>query len=379
MIKKSFIALVTAAICILSLLAGSGTGQAYGLYPKLRWVVLVLFIVFPLIYALYHEVVNRGDVLLFVGLVLIIGFWPMYQGYGFSGMEYGFLLLVPFIVGMYPFSEWDTKVVGLVCGAFGFAVVAANLFFGVFEKWNKNDIAMMAFMGSAVFAAAPWRPGIERTWHRVFLIVMAVMVLQLDSRSCFFGIVPLLCLFSFRIIAPESMLRNNWLRRFLLFLPAIIAIVTVLFQNASLFDMLNEFSIRYFGKPIFNGRNTIWEAGLQNWMDNFWFGTGWIIDGYWHNVAITGLTAFGTIGYSLWVIYFENIMNKASCWCQDSVLSGCAAAFLVIMLQQSFELGLISMTGNMLPYLLMGIMLGRMRYLEAAQQTTESKPLSADY
>lgn len=368
MIKRFFVALVTAAICVLSLLAGSGIGQTYGLYPKLRIVILVLYIMLPLAKVVTEGEVYQKSLLLFLGLVGVIVIWPFYQGYGTLGFQYGFLLLLPYVVGMYPISEKDAKTIGLVCGGFGFAVVVARLYLGIFDGWNKNDIAMMAFMGSAVYAAAPWRPGLERTFHKAFLIVMAVLVLQLDSRSCFFGIVPLLCLFSFRIVDPVLLLRNKWVRRLLLILPAVIAVGVVLFQNAPIFDTLNELSVEYFGKPVFNGRNDIWEHGVTQVLHNPLLGTGYIDSGYWHNVAISCMTAFGIGGYALWLTYFENIFIKASYWYRDSVLSGATAAFLVIMLQQSFELGLVSTSGNMLPYLLLGIILGRIRYLRKAEQ-----------
>lgn len=376
MTKRFFVALVTAAICILSLLAGSGIGQAYGLYPKTRMIVTVLFVMLPLVQIVVNGEVFQNGLIRSICLVIIIGLWPMYQGNGTMGMEYGWLLLFPYVFGMYPISDKDAKVIGLVCGGFGFSVVFSNLSFGLFDGWNKNDIAMMAFMGSAVCAAAPWKRGLEQILHRAFLIVMAVLVLQLDSRSCFFGIVPLLCLFSFRIINPTVLLRNKWVRRLLLILPAVIAITVVLFQNAPIFDTLNELSIEYFGKPIFNGRNTVWEEGLRLWGQNFLLGTGSISNGHWHNVAITCLTAFGILGYGVWLWYFESILNRASYWYRDGVLSGCTAAFLVIMLQQSFELGLISTTGNMLPYMLLGIILGRMRYLRKVERQSRPKVCS---
>ena len=61
-------------------------------------------------------------------------------------------------------------------------------------------------------------------------------------------------------------------------------------------------------------------------------------------------------------------MIDAKKWLGDPCLQCCVAAFLTIMLQQSFELGLISTEGSMLPYLIMGIMLGRMRYLRQRER-----------
>lgn len=363
MVRQIGIGIMSVFICLVSLLSGSGIGMAYGVYPKTMALFCALFVIFPLAQVILEGTVQRKDLIFFVGLTAIVGFWPMYQGYGTTGFEYGWLLLFIFVVGRIHISEQDARTIGLVCGGFACAVLVSYLFFGIFDGWNKNTLAMMAFLGCAVCSASPWQTGLSKNIHRVFLLVMAFWVLQLDSRSCFFGILPLLCLFAFNIIRPAYVLKKRLLRRLLLVMPALIAVGVVLFQNAQIFDVLNDLSREYFGKPIFNGRNEIWEEGLQLWMENFWFGTGRIINGYWHNVAVTALTAFGLAGYLLWIGLFDHIIEQASVWKTDDVLSGCTVAFLSIMLQQSFELGMISTMGGLLPYLLMGIMIGRMRYL----------------
>lgn len=364
MVKQIFLALMTALICTLSVLAGSGIGQAYGVYWKTMMAVAALYVVLVLVRVLLEGSVYRKDLILFIGLVLAIGFWPMYQGHGTLGFEYGWLLLLPSVVGRIHITERDARTIGLTCGVFAFAVLASNIFFGLFAGWNPNSIAMMAFLGCAVCSASPWRTGLARNIQRAFLLLMAFWVLQLDSRSCFFGILPLLCLFAFNIIKPSFVLNNRLVRRLLLVAPALIAIVVVVFQNMPVFDILNDMSQEYFGKPIFNGRNEVWEQGLKQLSEHPWLGTGYINSGYWHNVAVTALTAFGCVGYLLWIGLFDHIMEKACAWGDDRVLSGCTAAFLSIMLQQAFELGMISTEGSMLPYLLLGIMLGRMRYLQ---------------
>ena len=96
-------------------------------------------------------------------------------------------------------------------------------------------------------------------------------------------------------------------------------------------------------------------------------GTGYIDGGLWHNVAITVLTSFGVIGYFLWVSLFDRIMEKARSFGPDPVLAGCTVSFLTIMLQQSFELSMVSTQGSIIPYFLLGILLGRLRYLKSAQ------------
>lgn len=363
MIKQLLIATMSGIICLVSLLSDSGIGQTYGIYEKAMTVMILLFFLLPFIKTLLKGEIWLKDLLLFLGLVLVIGLWPMFQGNKDMGIQYGWLLLVPFVVGQIPFSSRDVRTIGLVCGCFGGAVLASNLFFGVFSGWNPNSIAMAAFLGCAVCSAAPWETGLAKSIHRIFLLVMAFWVLALDSRSCFFGILPLLCLFAFNIVKPAFVLKTRWLRRLLLIAPAIIAVVVVIFQNMEIFNILNDLSQEYFGKPIFNGRNEVWEQGLRELQQNFWLGSGYINSGWWHNVAITVLTAYGIIGYLLWIGLFDRILEKARAFGNDRVLAGCTVSFLSIVLQQSFELGMVSTLGSMMPYFLLGILVGRMRYL----------------
>lgn len=365
MIKKAMIAGITAAICLVSLLTGSGIGTVYGVYEKSMALFLVLFLLIPLAKTLLKGEIWPKDLILFLGLVVIIGLWPMFQGYKSEGIQYGWLLLIPFVIGQIPFSSSDVRIAGLVCGGFGAAVLIATLFLGIFGGWNPNNLTMIGFLGCAVCAAAFWQNKTFKSILLVFLAVMTLWVLQLESRSCAIGILLLVCIFSFKLIKPDVLLHNRTLRRLLLIAPALIATAVVIFQNMEIFNVLNDLSQEYFGKPVFNGRNELWEQGLTTLLENPWFGTGRILGGWWHNVGITILTAYGIVGYLLWVGLFDRIMEKACAFGYDPVLSGCTAAFLVIMFQQSFELGMVSTRGNLLPYFLLGIMLGRMRHLKS--------------
>lgn len=362
MTRQVLFAGLAAVIALVSLLAGSGIGQAYHLYPIASLVVASAFALFPVGRTLRSGYIRRREFFLTLGLVLVFILWPASQDNFKQGLEYIWLLTLPYVIGLFAFSQKDVQAIGFACGLFGLTVVSARLFFGIFGGWNENDIAMAGFLGCAVFSMAPWKTWGQKIFQKILLVVMTLLVLALDSRSCVAGCL-ILCVFAFGIINPRIFVRKPWLRRLVLVLPAIIAVGTVLFQNSQMFDSLNAWSMQYFNKPVFNGRNTIWEHGVEEIKKHLWLGTGFINNGYWHNCAITAMTAFGIVGYGLWVCYFENIMADANRWREDPCLPLCIAAFLTIMIQQSFELGLISTSGSMLPYLIMGIMLGRMRYL----------------
>lgn len=354
-------------ISLFSLLAKSGMGHSLQIYTYTAIVVGVLFLIMPIGRTISSGHARQREFFLTLALVLIIVLWPATKGNLKQGLEYGWLLAFAYVFGQLSLAQEDVRAIGFGAGVFGFVVVAARLTLNIFEGWNNNDIAMTGFMGCAVFCAAPWRTWMQKIIQKVFLVVMTLLMLALDSRSCVTGCL-LLCLFVFGILKPRTFLKKKWLRRLVLVSPLIISLGIVIFQNSQMFIDLNRWSMEYFNKPIFNGRNILWEWGLQQVSTKPLLGNGYINNGYWHNCAITALTAFGILGYGVWVWYFENIMVDARRWREDKTLALCIAAFLTIMVQQSFELGLLSTEGSMLPYLIMGIMLGRMRHLKEQEQ-----------
>lgn len=363
MTKQILLTGLGALISLLSLLAPSGIGHNLQLYTYTAILVGGLFLLFPVGRTLGRGYARRREFFLTLGLVLVFLVWPASRNNFKQGLEYGWLLAFAYVFGQLSLSEDDVRGVAFGAGMMGFVVVVARVLLGIFGGWNNNNIAMAGFLGCAVFCAAPWRTWGMKIFQKVLLVMMTLMVLQLDSRSCVTGCL-ILCVFAFGLVKPHIFVKKPWLRRLALVLPAIIAVGVVLFQNSQMFADLNSWSMEYFGKTIFNGRNTIWEYGFEKLFQNPWMGDAYIDGGYWHNCAITTLEAFGIIGYALWVLYFENIMVDSRRWREDQVLPLCIAAFLTIMLQQSFELGLISTEGSMLPYLILGIMLGRMRHLK---------------
>lgn len=363
MTRQVLLAALSAAISLLSLLAGSGIGKAYDLYPITSMVVSVIFLLFVVGRTLSDGYVRRRELFLTLALVAVIVVWPAVCGNKLQGAQYGWLLALPYVIGLIPLSQKDIRTICLSCGMVGLAVVASRVFLNVFGNWNRNDIAMAGFFGCAVCSVAPWETWGQKIFHKILLMVMAVLILQLDSRSCLIGTL-VLALFSLGILKKGIFSRKRWLRWVVLFTPIAVVIITVLFQNSQIFDSINAWSTQYFSKPVFNGRNLIWEEGLRLVKETPWLGKGYINNGYWHNCALSALTAFGIVGYYVWVAYFENIMVDTMRFQRDTCLQYSIVAFLTIMVQQSFELGLISTTGSMLPYLILGIMLGRMRYLK---------------
>ena len=133
-------------------------------------------------------------------------------------------------------------------------------------------------------------------------------------------------------------------------------------STSGYFHDLNDWSFREFGKPIFNGRESLWELSIMVLDRSDYLGTGKFIMNY-HNSGIAALSVFGVIGYITWISYFNNIMCQLGRYINDDIVFGSIFAFSLIFLQQTVDLGFISPIPNLLPYMILGVGLGRIRLL----------------
>jgi hypothetical protein len=150
------------------------------------------------------------------------------------------------------------------------------------------------------------------------LYIFCVLLGPTNSRS---GILFLIvgALFAVNLI-PRRLVYGSRLRRvFVLAVPLLIAILVSGFSGTALHTSLNVWSQTKFHKPIFNGRDEIWQYGFTILNNHLLFGAGSMDLYNWHNSAITCLTAFGVIGYILWICSFENIFGKAVEWLDDFI------------------------------------------------------------
>lgn len=109
---------------------------------------------------------------------------------------------------------------------------------------------------------------------------------------------------------------------FWLLIPLFIAIIIVNVSHGSYMNELDLWSMEKFQKPIFNGRDELWENGLSLLREHFLFGRG-TVEGNWHNCVITILTAYGCVGGIFWILSLQKILSKGRYWINDIIVSGC--------------------------------------------------------
>lgn len=154
-------------------------------------------------------------------------------------------------------------------------------------------------------------------------------------------------------------------RAFLLLLlaPLLLAVVVVLIRSTPFAYKLNIWSLNNTQKPFFNGRDMIWLLGFREWLRNPLLGNG-NFAGNFHNSAVTLLVGSGAVGYCIYLGAIAKILNYASRFSDDTIVSGLILSYLTIWLHQSLELGLVAPQGNAIPFAILGLLLARTKTLE---------------
>ena len=274
-------------------------------------------------------------------------------------LEYVWLYLLAFLLGKQNVSDKILNLIGLIYGILGAIILIVANSTSVFAGWDGNGISMIAFFSYAMFAATRFNAKSRKSMIilSIYSIVYFYGLDIFDSRSSIlFSIILLLS--SFNIIPIKRVLSSNILRLFLLFMPLIIAIIVVGIRNTDIIVQLNRWSITTFNKTIFNGRDEIWYYGFKIFKEHILFGNG-DLAGNWHNSALTCLIGTGIVGYSVWIFSINYVYINIKSYLDDQYILGFATAFMMIWLQQSLELGLIQTRGQIVPFVVLGIMCAR--------------------
>ena len=354
-----------AIIWFFNLFNNTGLGATYHTTEIARWIVYGMVIAVMLVR--YKKVgkfrINRRYFYTFGLFALFFVTVVFFHGYGMSSLNYLWAYLLIFLIGKVSVEEKTMRLTSLCFGFLGGFVLVVYNYGNILAGWNSNTIGMLGFNSFLVFLIPYFKT--DKTRDKIFLTAVATgysfLIYPTDSRSCIlFATVGILFALS---IIPEVMLTGERNIIFWLLVPLSISIIVVLVSPTAIAYQLNLWSLEYFQKPFFNGRDHIWQYGFQSLSQHMITGTGNLNGGYWHNSAITCLTAFGVIGFCLWIHSLKAILIQGMNYKQDSIVIGSMVAFLLIYIQQSVELGLLALNPNLMPYMMLGILIGRIKYL----------------
>ena len=347
---------------LIALLNGTGLGNAYHTTEYARILALGAAILLFLWNGRFRKgwLVPRDTFLTLVPMMVVFTVIPYLNGYGKVGLEYLWVFLIVYMLSLTRPTKQDITLAGLAYGGLGLAVLFIYNYMTALSGWNDNSIAMIGLFSFLVFTIPFY--GIRNTKSMIMIgLVGAAYVFLIwptDSRSCSIAIV-LDLLIVFRVLPIEKMFRKKWLIGLALHIPLIIALLGCIVAANADMDILNTWSAEEFGKTFFSGREGIWKNALSTITSNLLLGTGFVDSGNYHNSAIACLVGFGVVGYIMWIASFKLLLKKTLPYWDDVCVAGAISAFFVIFWQQSVELGLFSTSPNLIPYVVLGTLLGR--------------------
>ena len=281
-----------------------------------------------------------------------------------AALDYLWTYLVVFILSETRPTRNALLLTGLAYGVMGLTVMAVYAFTDILKGWDGNSVAMVGLSSFLIFLAPHF--GIKNLRNKLILVASAVvfgfLFWQTNSRSCIITAALTLLLF-FGIFPSKRLLTSQRMHLLVLVVPLLVAATIAIIASVWDLGQLDAWSMEKFNKPIFNGRDQVWLEGFSLLNQNRWFGTGVLNGGYWHNSALACLTAYGIIGYLLWTILFQICMARGIVYAWDPCVAGLTVCFIAIILQQSVELGLIAPNPNLLPYAMLGLLIGRCNLL----------------
>lgn len=357
---------ILSLLWVINLFNGTGLDSVYHVTTYAKYIIIGSFFLSVLREkrkntALYIE---KSTFFSFIGMIVIFLYSSEIHGNSIQAINYLWIFVIVYLLSLMEISESVLFFTGLIYGGAGFFILYIYNYGTILAGWNENSIAMIGMHSFLIFSIFYFKKGIIKNKIGLIIatIVFAILIQPTDSRS---GILFLIlgAMFALEFL-PRNMIYGKQSRiMIVLMVPLIIALIVVAISSGEYMEILNIWSYEQFQKPIFNGRDELWNNGFDELFNHFFIGTGNLSTANWHNSAITCLVAYGSIGYILWVCVLKKIIEKALPYIQDSLIQGCIIAFCVLYLQQSVELGFISENPSMLPYIILGLMLGRVNYL----------------
>ncbi len=374
MLRRMYYIGLMSILAVFSLLNMSGFGDAYHSDIIIRCVVYVFALfTFFIVQSKSEKICNKKDIIFFMLVILCFEGSSIINGFSGYGLQYLSFYICVYVVAMQEGKEEYMFYTSCIFAVFGTGLLSIIKFTSVLSRWNQNTLAILCFQSFLLFFAACNVSSLSR--KVIYLSVSAINMILLAILDCRSS---MLCLFLILLLDlipnAKKILEKKYVLYAFVIAPLIIALFVVLLSNLPIADALNDWSIQHFQKTFFNGRDEIWSHGFTELAKKPLFGSGEIYSGYWHNSAVACLFSYGIVGYVLYVIIFLKILNYTEGYLYDTTLSRCVLAFLVLNFQQGFENTLFVPNGMYLPYILLGLIIARTRYVKRKNKDEKVEP-----
>lgn len=348
-------------VWIFSVVNTSGLGQVYETPTKTNIMILVW-----LAFVLYgnHEKLHIGGknakLTFFTVLSFIIV--PYIKSGNWEGFTY--LLMIPLVYcfSQQRISQFDMRLSGYIIAGLGIGTLYIYSRTSILSGWNDNQIGMIGLFSYLYYAITLFGKSNFRkiSIGAVISIVFISLLIQHTASRSIAVFALLACVVAYSKLNIKGMIKKKRFVFFALNVPLIIAIFVVLFPNIELFQMVSKWSEESYRKTAFNGRDELWLYTFNHLLQTYFIGDGKFLINH-HNSAMAALGVFGVVGYICWYKLLAKPVRLMVNYVDDAIVYGCLISFLLIFWQQSFDLGFISPSPNMIPYAILGIGLGRIK------------------
>lgn len=358
---RFFVIVVIALVWLFSLVNESGWGLSLQTGSKMNGLILLWAAYWCLVRnKRYVPRVGRG---LSWSIFLVFVVVAYLVSHKWDGASYLVSFLAIYCFSNICLTEKELSLSSLIVGLMGAGLITVYRSTAILSGWNDNAIAMLTLFSFIYFSIH--FNSVKAAWHKYLCwgiaLWYALQLMATESRGAVLFMFAIVFLILYRQRARQ-LLSTRRFNALAIHLPLLIAIGTVVIAGTSYFQGLNAWSLSQFGKTIFNGRDELWLDGFNDIL-LYPLGRGDFTINY-HNSAVACISVFGVVGYWLWSAFFKKCVDRLSLYVNDDMVYGCLCAFLVIYVQQSTELGFITPMPNMLPYMILGLGLGRVRRYE---------------
>lgn len=356
---------------VINLFNGTGLGAAY----KTTELAMLGAVLIALCCVAYRAM-QDGDILIprkyFFVLLPLLGVvvaTSLIHHHRLQSLEAFWCFLIVYIMSFTRPNIKALRMTAIAYGVLGLAILYIFDYMDILKGWNPNSIAMIGLYSFLVFTIPFFG---MRGWRSFVLMPLigaayVILIWPTDSRSGIIVVIATLVLM-LRLIPVTKILRSSKGIFLVLLVPLAVAIFVCLLSLFGDISNLKQWSEETFQKDLFNGRDDLWIWGFQLLQEKFLFGHGSVTMANWHNSAIACLTGFGAVGYILWTRLFHLILKNGRHYVEDTSVAGAMTAFLVLFCHQSVELGLIGVSPMLIPYVILGILLGRVNYLKHSKR-----------
>ncbi len=348
---------------VLTMVNPSGLGITYDSPGKTNMLIGIWCVCFMLTKRCFLRTLTTNSILVFFTLLSFV-LLPLITVGSKDGLSC--LMMVPLV---YCFSELkvterEMLFSGYIIAGLGIFVLLVYTRTGILSGWNDNHISMIGLFSYIYYSISLYgnMTGRKVTIGVAISLLYIFLLSTTNSRSGVIFIV-ISVVFAYKYGWFKDLLINKNFVFWALNVPLIVSLIFIFIPDFFLFQYFEKWSIENYGKSAFNGRDILWRLAYERLFETYLVGKGEIFINH-HNSAVAVLSVFGVVGYICWYKMFAKPLLFIREYLNDNLIIGFIASFFLIFWQQSFELGLVSETPNMIPFMILGLGLSRARILK---------------